>query len=70
MAKSVFTRNSDGVMAIIGYRKLEPQKFEIENLIDKNAKKSKHFARLQRPLGLTLCLVLPPGYLSIQRLHA
>ncbi|MEK6623888.1 MAG: hypothetical protein AABY86_02905 [Bdellovibrionota bacterium] len=60
MAKSVFTRNStDGVGPMNYYRKLEATKFEIENLIDKNAKKIEAFlARLQWPLGLTLlCLV-------------
>ncbi|HAZ11842.1 MAG: hypothetical protein A2X86_07680 [Bdellovibrionales bacterium GWA2_49_15] len=56
MAKSVFTRNSeDGVGPMSYYKKLEATKFEIENLLDKGAKKIESFlARLQWPLGLTL----------------
>ncbi|MBI2518770.1 MAG: hypothetical protein HYV97_00050 [Bdellovibrio sp.] len=63
MAKSVFTRNSsDGVGPMSYYKKLESTKFEIENLLDKNAKKIEIFlARLQWPLGLTLLCLFVAG---------
>ncbi len=60
MAKTVFTRNStDSVGPMSYYKKLEATKFEIENLLDKNAKKMESFlSRLQWPLFSALFLLV------------